>query len=130
MHEKMDGSLTCSPADVPHCYLLSHDELSGGGRRVGVFRLFSINLLLGLLELLSLLLNLFQQLRVVCEGVLERALAQDTTVGTDVDYEVCDRADHCDIVSLQIKHQVLVRSGPILTFLPPRRRSVPERDRR
>ena len=105
-HSDTDGSLTGFPADVAYFHLLGHDELSCRGRRsIDVFFLLSINLLIGLLQLLNLVLDVLQQLGVVCEGVLESALAEDTPIGADVDYEVSDRADHRDVVSLKITGQ-------------------------
>ena len=80
--------------------LLGNDELPGGGLSINVLFFLSIDLLVGFLELFRLVFYIFQQTGVVCECILECALTEDTPIGTDVDYEVCDWADHCDVVGL------------------------------
>ena len=106
--ERMDVLLTCCPANMTFFYLLRHDELPRRRLNIDVFRLLSVNLriLVGLMEFFGLVLDVLQQLGVVCERILQSALAQDATVGTDVDYEVCDRADHCNVVGL---HDTVLR---------------------
>ena len=80
---------------------LSNDELPGGGLSINVLFLLSIYLLVDLSELFRLVLHILQQTGIVCECILECALTEDTPIGTDVHYEVCNRADHGDVVSLQ-----------------------------
>ena len=83
--------------------LLSNDELPGGGLSINVLFLLSIDLLVGLLELFRLVLHILQQTGVVCESILECTLAEDTPIETDVDYKVCDRARHRDVVRLSVR---------------------------
>ena len=101
--ERMDVLLTCCPANMAFFYLLRHDELPRRRLSIDIFCLLSVNLriLVDLMEFLGLVLNVFQQLGVACERILQCALAQDAPVGADINYEVCDRADHRDVMSLQ-----------------------------
>ncbi len=98
----MMGPLTSFPPDMTFLDFFGDDQLArdllGINYLLGIVDL--VDLLFRLLELLLLLLDLLEKLRVSGKRRRKRSLAEDAPVGAHVHDEVCDGADHSDVVRL------------------------------